>query len=66
MVNVMALVVGIVAFLAVTFVVNNFILQKEFDVVSAIVNLFTVLISLWIGFQLARMLKLPAKAPLTP
>jgi len=49
MVNTMGLIIGVVAYLAVTFVLSNFLLQKEFDVVSALVNLATVLVALWIG-----------------
>ena len=51
MVNIMAWVVGLTLFLAVTFVFNTMLLQKEFNVESTLVNLFGVILTLWVvGF----------------
>ena len=50
----MGFVLGIVAYLAITFVLNNVILQKEFDIVSSVVQLFAVLITLWIGSKFVK------------
>ena len=59
------MVIGLALFLVISFVVSNFVLSKEFDIVSALINLFTVLITLWISVQIGKRLGLKGKIPLT-
>jgi len=54
MVNIISIIGGIVAFLAVSWLADKFIFQKEFDVKQTLFNAFTVAIILGIASILQR------------
>lgn len=62
MVNIMKLAFATLGFLAVSFVVKNFVLKQEFDIVSSIVDLMIVIGSLFVGgIIVSKVLKKDAK-----
>ena len=49
MVNIIKFALATVGFLVVSFVVKNFVLKQEFDIVSSIIDMIIVVASLWLG-----------------
>jgi len=49
MVNIIKFALATVGFLAVSFVLKNFVLNQEFDIVSSIIDMIIVVVSLFVG-----------------
>lgn len=54
MVNIVKFGLATLGFLAVSFLLKNFVLGKEFDVVSSVIDMIIVVVSLWVGGMLVQ------------
>lgn len=65
MVNIVAIVIGLALYVAVSFGIKSFVLSQEADVMSILVELFAVLITLWVVKFASGKIGVNAKVPLT-